>query len=180
MINDENELVEDNIKLAYKLANSYYKKFGGYIELEELQSICFLGLTKAAKSFDVERKNAFSTFAYKAMENEILTYYKVNKKHQYISINQQIGEDICLEDTLQSDEDLENNIEKKLQIQQLYKFIDELEDVERKIVLGYLQGLTTKQISEQLTIGVKQINFKYRKAINKLRYKFYTLQGGEL
>lgn len=180
MINDEKKLVEDNMRLAYKLAYDYYKKLGGYIELEELQSICFLALTKAVKSFDKERKNAFSTFAYKVMENEILAYYKVNKKHQYISINQQIGEDICLEDTLQSDEDLENNIEKKLQIQQLYEFIGELDNIEQTIVTGYLRGLTTKQLSEILPIGEKHINTKYRKALNKLRYKFFRLYGGDI
>ena len=182
MENNENNLVEDNMKLAYKIAWDYYNKFGMTFELEELQSICFIGLTKAARRFDEEKDSAFSTFAYAVMRNELLQFYNryKDKDKATISLSEPIGEDICIEDVLSSDEDLEHAVEKKIRIEKLYEFIGELDKVEQTIVTGYLRGLTTKQLSEILPIGEKHINTKYRKALNKLRYKFFRLYGGDI
>ena len=48
----DDELVINNMKLAYKLSYDLYKKYRLYlnIELEDIQSLCFLGLVKASKT----------------------------------------------------------------------------------------------------------------------------------
>ena len=63
-----NELVEKNIKLAYFVA-ARFQNCG--IEYEDLVSICFLGLIKAADTYNPERSK-FSSYAYRVMENEVL------------------------------------------------------------------------------------------------------------
>lgn len=180
MENNENNLIEDNMKLAYKLAWDYYNKFGMTFELEELQSICFIGLTKAARSFNKDKDNAFSTFAYAVMRNELLQFYNKYKINNNISLSEPIGDDIFIEDILSSDEDLEKVVEKRIRIEKLYEFINELDSIEQQIILGYLRGLTTKQLAQKLPIGEKQINTRYRKSLNKLRYKFFRLYGGDV
>lgn len=175
MTTNENDLVINNMKLAYKIAYKYYQKFNSLMELEDIQSLCFIGLVKAAQTFKEDKKIAFSTYAYKVMQNEILIYYELRLKNSIkpISLSLEIEENKTLEDTLSSIEDLEENIEKKLLIDKLYKFIRELEEIEQKIVLGHLQNKTIKQL-EQIT-GLKhdRLNVIYRKAINKLKIKFY-------
>ena len=100
MTNDTNRLIEDNINIAYNLSWQYYNKFDRKIELDELQSLSFLGLTKAAKTFNPGLKYNFSTYAYKCIINEILLHYRNNKKHIYISLSEEIGENIYLENAI--------------------------------------------------------------------------------
>lgn len=51
MSTDEEILVTDNMKLAYKIAWKYYEKFKFKIELEELEAIAFLRLNKSSSKF---------------------------------------------------------------------------------------------------------------------------------
>lgn len=179
MTNDDMNLVTDNINLAYKLAWQYKLKLGSSVELEELQSICFLGLTKAAKGFDKSKNIEFSTYAYTAMKNEIVNFYNRNKTDN-ISLSTEIGDDIYLEDTITDESNLEEQVETNLQIQQLYRFISELSYNDQIIVNSYLQGLSINEIALKLGLSSKQTYFLYRKSINKLRAKFYKYMGGEL
>lgn len=180
MTNEEKELVENNIKLAYKLASIYHKKLNGFIELEELQSIAFLGLSKAAKTFDKSKHVEFSTYAYRVMQNEIIYTTSKNKNMQTISLSQQVYDDVNLEDTLHSDFDLEGEVDKNIKIKMLYEFISKMDELDSNILTLYLQGLTLKQISIKLGFRESYIGEKYRKAINKLRCKFYKEMGGDI
>lgn len=180
MTNEETELVENNIKLAYKVANIYYKKLNGFIELEELQSTAFLGLSKAAKTFDSSKQIEFSTYAYSVMRNEIIYFTTKNQNKPTVSLSQQLSEEFNIEDTLHSDFNLEEEATKNIRIKMLYNFISEMDELDSKILTLYLQGLTLKQISLQLGFKEAYIGEKYRKAINKLRYKFYKEVGGDI
>jgi RNA polymerase sigma factor (sigma-70 family) len=166
------ELVTNNLKLAYKIALKYYYKFKTTIDLEELQSLSYLGLVKAAKSFKADKNFAFSTYAYKSMRNEIITYFNKVKNQNTISLYSEFGEDLTLEDTLSSSINLEYETEYNLKIEKLYKFIHGLDNNEQIIILYYLQGMTFEKIGNKLGLSRSQICVKYRKAINKLRYKF--------
>lgn len=179
MTTNENDLVVNNINLAYKIAYKYYQKLNGFIELEELQSLCFLGLSKASKMFDKDKKNAFSTYAYIAMRNEILRYFNKIKNETNISLSQEIGENFYIENTLSSTENIEDIIEKKLIMDKLYKFIEELDEIEQKIVLGHLQDRTNKQLESIIGLNQSSIAMIYKRAINKLRIKFYKERNFE-
>lgn len=171
-------LAEENIQLAYKLAWEYFNKFKTSIELEELQAISLLGLTKAAKSYNSDKNIKFSTFAYTVIKNEIIYYIKQNIKHiNNISLSQELTDNLLLEDTLQSNINLEKDIEDTIKIETLYKYINELNEKDKFIVLSYLNGLNTHQIATKLKITDHQVNSLYRKIINKLRYKYR--QGGD-
>lgn len=181
MTNDKNNLIEDNINLAYKVAWDYNSKLKGFVELEELQSLCFLGLVKSAQTFDKTKNIEFSTYSYTVMKNEIIHFLNKNKKSSNdISLSHPLTEDLYLEDTLSSDFNLEDRVEKDIKIQNLYKFISELDELDNSILLKSLKGLTSKQIAANLGLSEEYINERYRKAVNKLRYKFYRYQGGEL
>ena len=81
MTNEKQELVDKNLKLAYKIAWEYNIKLRGHIELEELQSLAFLGLVKAANTFDISKNFEFSTYAYTVMRNEILCFITKNSNN---------------------------------------------------------------------------------------------------
>lgn len=167
-----NDLAAEHINLAYKLAWDYSKKFYSKIELEDLQSVCFIGLTKAAKEYDASKNFEFSTFAYAVMKNEVLRYIQKNLNKSTVSLSHQLTEDLTLEDTLQSDFDLEDVANTNLKISKLYSFIDELNVQEQNILKYTLKGLNIQQIAKILGIPVSTARTIYKKSINKLRYRF--------
>lgn len=74
-------LVEDNVKLAYYIANKWLIRLSDYnLTQDELVSECMFGLFKAAKYFDSEKGFQFATFATKAMDNQVLMMLRTQKK----------------------------------------------------------------------------------------------------
>lgn len=61
----QKQMVEDNIGLAYGTAWKMVTK--SPLELDDILSICFLGLIKAAQKFDPSKGFAFSTYAVNTM-----------------------------------------------------------------------------------------------------------------
>lgn len=175
MTNDINQLIEDNINIANKLAWRYYNKFNKKIEFEELQSISFLGLTKAANTFDNKLKFAFSTYAYKCIINEILVYYRNNKKHFATSLSIEIADDnIELEDLVGIDYSAEENIYKNLEIAELYEFISGLNSSEQQVLKHLLDGKKMCEIGKILNCSQPQVSRIYHKALGRLRDKFFN------
>lgn len=167
MTNDE--FVIDNIKLAYKIAREYYKKFNCKVEYEDLQSISYIGLVKAAQKYDYKLGYAFSTYAYRTMKNEILTHYKKNLIQQDISLNKPIGQDIELQDVI-SDSDYEtHNIDRIINKSIIRDGIDSLDDFHRRIVELYLLGYKRKEIAIKLNCDINVVNNEYANAIKILR-----------
>ena len=181
MTKEKQELVDKNLKLAYKIAWEYNIKLRGHIELEELQSLAFLGLVKAANTFDISKNFEFSTYAYIVMRNEIICFITKNSNnYKNISLSHEIHEDTYLEDTLASSDDLEDIAELNIKLTLLGKFISELNDMDNQIITLYLKGLNLKQISDKLGANVSYINTRYHKIINILRLNFYRKYGGDI
>ena len=172
MTNDANKLIEDNINIAHKLAWQYYTRFNKRIEFEELQSISFLGLTKAAKTFNEELTYTFSTYAYKCIINEILLYYRKNKKYITTSFSEELTDNIVLEDTLPSNQNTEEDVLVGLEVNLLYKYIDQLPEIEQKVIYYRLKGKTMEEIGKIVGYSQPQISRLYAKALNRLRNKF--------
>jgi len=172
MTNDTNELVENNLNLANKLAWHYYNRFGRTIEFEELQSVSYLGLVKAAKTFNPELQVVFSTYAYKCISNELLFFHRNANKGPHISIYKEIGEEIYIEDIVSDISNLEDDLFKELEITQLYEFINELPSTEKQVVLYLLKGYTMQRIGDILGCSQPHISRLYHKALNRLRDKF--------
>jgi len=172
MSTDDNTLILDNINLAYDVAWKYYNKFQHKIPIDELQSICLLGLTKAGKTYNSQLTFTFSTYAYKCMINEILLYYRQNKKYfMDISLYTDVNEDIQIIDMISDDLIIEEEIEQNLNLKKLKEYINCLDNRLQIIMNKKLQGLTMQQIADELSISQPQVSRDYNKAINLLRNK---------
>lgn len=179
MTTDEENLILDNINMAYDLAFTYHKKFNYSIELEELQSLCLLGITKAAKTFNKSLGFNFSTYAYSCMRNEIIYFFRQNKKYNLtLSIEDTKVDNLRLEDTLQLNYNMEQDVETSLNIEKLYEEINKLSERHRKIMIYYLQGLTMQQIGDIIGLSQPHVSREYNKALNILRYKFEERRKG--
>ena len=73
-------LIEDNKKLVYKIANGYYKKCKEF-DVEDLAQVGFMALVKTGNKFNPER-GAVSTFITHCVSNAIRGFLKkhLNKR----------------------------------------------------------------------------------------------------
>ena len=81
-----NEIIESNSWLIYKIARSYSE----YYNIEDLFQVGSIGLLKAYKNYDKNSNVKFSTFAYKYVFGEIISYIKKDRNvivgDEYMSI----------------------------------------------------------------------------------------------
>lgn len=70
------KLIEKYIPLANKLAFNKKRTLPKFIDIEELRSAAYLGLTEAANRFDASRGIAFSTFAYPRILGAIIDFLR--------------------------------------------------------------------------------------------------------
>lgn len=172
---NSSELAETNLKLAYKTAWNFYKKINCSIDIEELQSVCLLALVKASSTFDITKQVEFSTYACTLMRNDLVQYItKTYKSKNEVSIQAKLAEDCTLEDMLQDSTNLDELISRKLITEKLRNYILELDEIEQTILIYYLDNYTLKQISLMLNMKYSKIQTLYNKALNKLRYKFFS------
>lgn len=80
------EIIESNSWLIYKIARSYSE----YYNIEDLFQVGSIGLLKAYKNYDKNSNVKFSTFAYKYVLGEIISYIKKDRNiivgDEYMSI----------------------------------------------------------------------------------------------
>lgn len=177
----KNILVEHNLRLVAHITKKYC---ASATDQDDLISIGTVGLIKAVNTFNESKGIKLATYASKCIENEILMYFRTCKKtSQDISINEPIDSDsegnpltlmdiICKEDTIADD------LDKKLTVNKLYKFIEEIKNEREKtiIILRYglydTEPLTQKQIAKMLGISRSYVSRIEKKILLELKDKF--------
>ena len=117
------ELIEHNLRLVVYIA----KKFDNTsVGVEDLISIGTIGLIKAINTFNPTKNIKLATYASRCIENEILMYFRAQKKTAGdVSLSECIetGKDanaLSLMDVICTDEDLFENLSAKEMNRQLY------------------------------------------------------------
>ena len=83
-------LIKHNLRLVAHVV----KKYNGAAEADDLISCGSIGLIKAINSFKLEKGTQISTYAARCIENEILMFLRVSKKHQQVgSLAETFGSD---------------------------------------------------------------------------------------
>ena len=167
-------LILENLGLVKYLSNRFTQD---YFEYEDIVSIGTIGLIKASKSFDEQKKIKFSTYAGTCIKNEISMYYRKTKKlENEVSMEEPIAKDCEGGELL-----LENVIaDKKVNV---VEEIQNREEAERalRIILNYLQGkerlallyrmreMNQTEIAELLGISQSYMSRLEKKAKNEVR-----------
>lgn len=176
-----NLLVEHNLRLVVYIA----KRFDNTgIDIEELISIGTLGLIKAVKNYNSERKIKLATFASRCIENEILMFLrKMVKIKAEVSLDEPLnvdweGNQLVLSDILGTDSDMIfKNVESKMENDILRELFEKLSDRDKAIV-GMRYGLygieekTQKEIADMMNISQSYISRLEKKILLKLKKEF--------
>ena len=178
-----NRLVEHNLRLVAHIIKKYY---GVQTEQDDLVSIGTIGLIKAIDTFKPDKNIRLSSYASRCIENEILMHFRSAKKTaQDVSLNETIdtdkdGNPLTLMDIMAVDDNILDELDKKLNSRKLGQFIrEELTDRERQIIimrygLGDREPMTQKTVAKVMNISRSYVSRIETKALKKLKKRYDT------
>ena len=171
-------LIEHNLRLVVFIAKRFESTGVG---MEDLISIGTIGLIKAIRSFDPEKKIKLATYASRCIENEILMHLrKIASQRTEISIDEPLntdwdGNELLLSDILGTDgEEISRPLEDDADRAMLMRAIATLSDRDRKIILlrfgiGQTEDATQKEVAQMLGISQSYISRLEKRIIAHLR-----------
>lgn len=174
-----NTLIEHNLRLVAHIVKKYYLS---YRDQEDLISVGTVGLIKAIDSFDVENGARFATYAGKCLQNEILMYFRAQKKHAMeTSINEPVdvdkeGNPLTYLDILSDDEDIIETLDTKLKHSKVYRAVREVLDEREKTVIVLRYGLTEdgrvyaqREVASRMGISRSYVSRIEKAALGKIK-----------
>ena len=174
-------LIEHNLRLVAHVVRKYYTS---YQNPDELVSIGSLGLIKAIDSFSTEAGARFATYAAKCVQNEILMFFRSQKKLSCeVSINETIdvdrdGNPLTYIDVISTDENITRDLDVKIHAERAYRLIDEvLDERERSVIvlrygLGKAEAMTQREVATRCKISRSYVSRIEKRALEKLRDAF--------
>lgn len=154
-INEFLKLVSENQGIIYKICNVYANSRE---DKEDLKQEIILQLWKSYPDF--QGKSKFSTWMYRIAFNTAITNIRKSKQHPIIE---------ALSGTERSFSEKENINYLNNDINRLYKAIAKLRDVEKAIVMLYLEERSYKEIGEIIGISEKNVSVKLVRLKEKLK-----------
>ena len=173
-----NILIERNLRLVAHIMKKYYSQSS---DQEDLISIGTIGLIKGISTFDPSKGARLATYAARCVENEILMYFRAQKKTAGdVSLSECIetGKDanaLSLLDVLCSDEDLFENLNAREMNRQLYEAMERvLTPRERTVLilrygLGGRDALPQREIAAKCGISRSYVSRIEKKALQRLQ-----------
>ena len=174
-------LIERNLRLVAHIVKKYYTQSA---DQEDLISIGTIGLIKGISSFKPEKGARLATYAAKCIENEILMYFRSQKKTQgEISLSDTIdtdkeGNSLELLDVVGVDDTMLDDIhdqDSALRLRQLVRdclTARESEIIRLRYGLGGTVPLTQREIAASFGISRSYVSRIEERALEKLRQEF--------
>lgn len=174
-------IIERNLRLVSHIIRKYYST---YQNTDELLSVGSFGLIKAVDSFKSEYGTRFATYGAKCVQNEILMYFRSQKKQQNeVSINDTIdmdkdGNPLTYLDVISTDENIADKIDLKIHTTKLLRLVDEILDKRELEIVTLRYGLrgykplTQREVAAHLKISRSYVSRIEKHALEKLRDAF--------
>ena len=177
-IDARNVLIERNLRLVAHIMKKYYAQTS---DQEDLISIGTIGLIKGIETFDPSKGARLATYAARCVENEILMYFRSQKKSsQDVSLSDYIetgndGAALSLMDVVAQDEDLLERISNREDIRTVIRAVDEvLTPQERQVILlrfglGGNPPQRQREVAAVTGISRSYVSRIEKRALEKLR-----------
>ena len=173
-----NVLIEHNLRLVAHIVKKYYTQSA---DQEDLISIGTIGLIKGISSFDPSKGARLATYAARCIENEILMYFRGQKKNQSeVSLSDSIDTDkegnaLQLMDIVGVDDTMLDDLHDRESAVRLHRLVREkLTSRESEIIrlrygLGGTIPLTQREVASAFGISRSYVSRIEKKALEKLR-----------
>ena len=175
--NARNKLIEHNLRLVAHIV----KKFDAKDNItDDLISIGTIGLIKGIDTYKDNKKTKITTYAARCIQNEILMYFRANKKsNNDVSLSDSIGFDkegneINLIDVIQDKTiDLDDLISTKDNISYLKEYLSMLTPREKTIIikrygLNNEEEKTQKEIAKEMHISRSYVSRIEKRSLTKM------------
>lgn len=176
-----NKLIEHNLRLVAHIVKKF--ETTGH-DPDDLIGIGTVGLIKGIDTYKENSKVKLSTYIAKCAENEILMYFRADKKNsKNVSLYEEIsydkeGNKITIMDVLKTDDiDYIDNIYKNDNIKLLKKYLKVLAPREKEIIearygLNGKEEMTQKDIAKELKISRSYVSRLEKRATTKILREF--------
>lgn len=172
------KLIEHNLRLVAHIVKKYY---ANYSEQDDLISIGTIGLIKGINTFNYKKGTKLATYCARCIENEILMYFRNNKKiSQEISFSEPIdtdseGNPLTLMDIIAIDDTIIDDIDTKSKLLKLIKIINNMENERDKMIIIKRYGLdgnkplAQKEIAKELKISRSYVSRIEKRILEDLK-----------
>ena len=172
-----NELIEHNLRLVAHIVKKYYSSGKNQ---DDLISIGTIGLIKAVDSFDPALGSRFATYAGKCLQNEILMYFRSQKRlAAEVSMSETIdvdkdGNPLTWGDIIAVDDTIADDLDTKLRSARAIQIINnELTERERRIIslrygLGDSPAITQREVADLMGISRSYVSRLEGSALKKI------------
>jgi RNA polymerase sigma-70 factor (ECF subfamily) len=158
-------LIEENKGIIYKVSNAYCRNAEDRRDL--VQEIIFQ-LWRSFDRYDDQYK--ISTWMYRIALNVSISFYRKNRRRNKLST--EFTENIFEFVDDQKDFETEQNI------RLLNEFISELKELDRALMILYLEEKSYEEIAEILGISKTNVATKINRIKLKLKSRFEKIQAG--
>ena len=177
----KNMLVERNLRLVVYIARKFETVGAG---VEDLISIGTIGLIKAVNTFRPDRNIKLATYASRCIENEILMFFRNQKKTaQDVFISDPIdtdkdGNTLTLIDVIADKSDIADEIDTKIKVEKLRVILPVCLTERERLIIEMRYGLcgreelTQREIAKKLNISRSYVSRIEKSALEKLRKQF--------
>lgn len=174
---EQQKLVEDNINLIYYFIYKY-KKY-----TLDLVDVGYIGLCKAALTFDKSKNIKFATYASRCILNAFNMQLRRDIKitqHEVMSLDKTLYNDdednqIDIIDLIPSNHNTEREVFFKDMQDKLYSYLYSIKERDRDILISYLINNESQlDISRNLNMHQPTVSRLIRKHLNKFRTKYYS------
>ena len=173
-------LIERNLRLVAHIIKKYYAASN---EQDDLISVGTIGLIKGITSYKPSKGTKLATYASRCIENEILMYFRSQKKNQCEMFfsdpidTDEVGNSLTYMDIMCDDEDFAANLDLKINSRKLYKYIETLPEREKSIIslrygLYNTKPLTQMEVAKKLGISRSYVSRIEKNVIEYLKNKF--------
>jgi RNA polymerase sigma factor (sigma-70 family) len=155
------QLIQNNKGIIYKICNSYCSNKN---DRDDLAQEIVYNLWKSYSGFNPALK--FSTWMYRIALNVAISFYRKETS---------TGARVAFSESLVLFEE-NANADTEANLTLLMKFISELKEIDRSIMLLYLDDKSYKEIAEITGISESNVATKISRIKDKLKSNFLTIQ----
>lgn len=177
-LNARNILIERNLRLVAHIMKKYYAQTS---DQEDLISIGTIGLIKGITTFDESKGARLATYAARCVENEILMYFRSQRKSsQDVSLSDYIetggdGAALSLMDVVSDEEDLMERVSTREDLRKLCVAVEQVLTPQERQVVVLRYGLAgykphrQREVADLTGISRSYVSRIEKKALSKLR-----------
>ena len=158
--NDLLQRIQDNKGILYKISNSYCRNAG---DRDDLVQEMMYQLLRSAQRFDENQK--FSTWMYRIALNVAISFYRKASRG---------GVTVALDAEAQFADDPVNE-ELEQRIEALQQFIRALNELDKALMILYLEERPYREIAEILGISETNVATKLSRIKGRLKQEFKTV-----